>query len=118
MMILTGVGQDKTEESHRNGAIKSSKIFPWCALSIALASLSGVFLAFIISMVWLVMTGSVEPPGILTFFGALSIQFGILADSLGLASILSTDRYKTVSVLGMLGGAVAIILDIIISVTG
>ena len=66
---------------------------------------------------WLAVTGAEEPPGLLPFLAVASLQFGILALSLGVASILSGYRYKALSAIGILGGAIALVIDLVFMAT-
>jgi len=118
MMIISSDEQTETAESHRTGVIRSRRIFPWSALLFALASLLGFFISIFMSIIWFLVTGSEETPDLFLFFGAVSIQFGVLAFSLGLASVLSGYRYKALSIISMLGGAAAMTIEYFLIATG
>jgi hypothetical protein len=101
----------------RGKAAKTARILPWAAFLTAIVSLAGFLASFVFTVGWLVVTGGEQAPGLILFAGALSLQFGVLALALGVASILSGYRYKALSAVGILGGIMALAIDLLLLAT-
>ena len=121
MMLTDDVAIETTDPDlamvERSKAAKTARILPWAAFLTAIVSVAGFLASFVITMGWLVATGAEQPPGLILFAGALSLQFGVLALALGVASILSGYRYKALSAIGILGGIIALAVDLFLLAT-
>ncbi len=117
--LLTGddgaeIAEADTGDSGPRVSARTAQILPWSSFLIAIASLGGLLTSFVIGSIWLVATGNEELPALIFFVAAASLQFGILALSLGVASILSGYRYKVLSAIGILGGTVALVIELVL----
>jgi hypothetical protein len=114
--LIAGEDGDEEEQTIPAGAIRGDRFLPWLSFLTALISLGSFLAIFLLMSIWFMMTGTEEPPLLIVFAGSSLLELGVLALALGLAAILSHYRYKGLSIVGILGGAAAVVITILLSV--
>lgn len=94
-------------------ATRAARLFPIAAVSLAAVSVAGFVASLLAGVVWALATGEDETPAILLFFLGLAVELSILGAGVGLASILSGYRLKGLSVLAIVVGAAALLLELV-----
>ncbi|MGW8318954.1 MAG: hypothetical protein ACWGPS_06865 [Candidatus Promineifilaceae bacterium] len=94
-------------------ATRAARLLPIAAASLAAVSVAGFVASLLAGVVWVLATGDADPPAIILFFMGLAMEVSILGAGVGLASILSGYRLKGLSILGIVVGVAALLLEII-----
>ncbi len=88
------------------------RFFPWFASLFGCSSILGLILLFVTVLIVVAGTGSGDNiPNYFGFLEGLMVNFGILGVALGLASLLSKYNLKALAILGLVGGALTVILE-------
>jgi len=91
------------------------RFFPWFASLFGCSSILGLVLLIGIVIVIVAGTGSGDNiPSYFGFLEGLMVNFGILGVALGLASLLSKYNLKALAILGLVGGALTVILEYVL----
>jgi hypothetical protein len=96
---------------------KAAKPFPWVSFGAGLFSFVGIVILFL-SVILLVGTGNEDLFGIVDFAEGLVIDMALIGFATGLASILTSYEQKLFSGIGMVAGALVLLLEIGLSLFG
>ncbi len=92
------------------------RFFPWFASLFGCSSILGFALVIGAVIVMVIGSGnSAEIPDYFGFLEGLTVNFGILGVALGLASLLSKYNRKALAILGLAGGALTVVLELVLS---
>lgn len=112
-------GGRKLSEDENNLPLpdKAAKSFPWVSFGAGLFSFVGIVIVFL-SAVLLVGTGNEDLFGIIDFAEGLVIDTALIGFATGLASILTGYEHKFFSGIGMVTGALVLLLEVGLGLTG
>lgn len=90
---------------------KANKPFPWVSLGMGMFSLVGIVI-ILLSVVLLVGTSNEDLFGLVDFAEGLVIDMALIGFATGLASILTGYEHKLFSSIGMVAGALVLLLEV------
>ena len=94
---------------------RSAKVFPWAGLFLggfSLLALVGTFGSVIILLIVSPATETVPP--FLNILEGLAVSAAVLGFALGLASLLCRYRWKIAAIIGMVGGLLTLIIELVV----
>lgn len=91
---------------------KAAKSFPWLSFLFGSISLVGFVAILVAIVIYIGITESSELPSYLGFIEGLVIDFAVIGFAAGLASLLSRYPYKIFSIMGMITGALSLLIEI------
>jgi uncharacterized protein YjbI with pentapeptide repeats len=109
-MLLADYRSSGKEQTAVSGTIRSERLLPWLSFLTALLSLFGLPFCLFVAGISMGLKGFEKPPTLLFFVAVGFIELSVLALALGLAAILSRYRHKALSIVGILGGAIPVLM--------
>lgn len=108
---LATVGDQQTIDSE---VVKdrSATSFPWISLVLGLTSIFGLFAVIIVMVVLAVITGEDEVSAFFIFVGSTITNLAVLGLATGVASLLMRYRYKAASIIGLVAGAIYLLIEV------
>jgi hypothetical protein len=88
------------------GLVRSAKLFPWLGFLLSGTALFVFVVCFLVGIILYDTPGLVPYKPALYFTEELMVNFGMIGLALGIGSLLSKYRYKILSILAILSGAV------------
>ncbi len=95
---------------------KAAKIFPWASLTLGILSFLGFSTLFLGIIVFIAITGNDLYPTLLDILEGIVIDFAVLGLATGLASLLVRYKYKLASIIGLITGALVLLIEVILAV--
>lgn len=91
---------------------KAAKPFPWLSLLFGSVSLIGFVTTLLAAIIFINISATGEIPPFISFIEGLVIDFAVIGFAAGLASLLSRYKYKLISIIGMIAGALTLLFEV------
>ncbi len=91
---------------------KAARPFPWLSFLFGGVSIFGFVIVFLGVIIFTGVSGGTELPSFIGFAEGLVIDLAVLGLAIGLASILLNYKNKALSIIGMIGGALVLLIEV------